>query len=531
MPFNLLSRHKKISSVVKTKEMNLTKTYNKRDFRKKIMLVGAIGPTLTGEVSSSCLPFGAMALSAFLKERGIQCKVVSTAFPDAAEEIFNDLENFDLLGISSMSGPYLNYAISISVAAKKMKPDLPIVWGGSHASLMDEDLIMNNFVDFVVRGVGEVSLYELMRALEGECSFYSVPGLTWIDRGLIRRNNMSTNFDINELPPLDYSFLSDKYSFLLTNEFSYFSSRGCPFECSYCVASQIYNRRWYNKTEEKVINELEEAYERYRFKSVYFWDDNLFVDTKRLLRILESLNEHNIFFEWLGFARADTFSRLDHETIIELKKRGLKWVGFGAESGSQRILDRINKGITVDNIKETVLKLKRSNISCGFSFMGGMPQETDQDFYDTLNLLRWIEKNNSRVSIQMFRFVLYPKMPMLDYYKEINDLLPKNIYEWSKITYQNARFPWVSKKINRALITLSSASLYSERTQKLSIRNVIITVMSSINKFRINTKFFYFPLEGLILERLYTWALSGKLNKFKKRVSQACYMKLKFRSK
>ncbi|MBU4486316.1 MAG: B12-binding domain-containing radical SAM protein, partial [Candidatus Delongbacteria bacterium] len=453
--------------------MNLEKTYNKRDFCKKIMLVGAIGPTLTGEVSSSCLPFGAMALSAFLKERGINCKVVSTAFPRAAEEIFNALDDIDLLGISSMSGPYLNYAISISIAVKKIKPELPIVWGGPHASLMDEDLITNDFVDFVIRGVGEVSLWELVKALKGESSFFSVPGLTWIDRGLIKRNGLSTDFEINALPPLDYSFLSDKYPFLMTDEFSYFSSRGCPFECSYCVASQIYNRRWYNKTEEKVIDELEEAYQKYRFKSVYFWDDNLFVDIKRLLRILESLNNRDIFFQWSGFARVDTFSRLGRETVAELEKRGLKWVSFGAESGSERTLSRIDKGITVDNIKETVLKLKGFNIVCDFSFMGGMPQETDQDFYDTVNLLRWIKKNNSRSSVRMFRFVLYPKMPMLDDHKEIRNLLPKNIYGWSKITYQNAKFPWVSSKINRALTTLSFTSLYSETKRKLSIKNIL----------------------------------------------------------
>lgn len=484
---------------------------------KRVILVGAIAPpVLSNGVSSGSLPLGAMALSAFLKQKGIYCKVVSTAFPDAMGDIYNDLNSFDLLGISSMSGPYLNYAISVARSIKRIRPNLPIVWGGPHASLMDEDLIYKDFVDFIIRGIGEKSLFKLIQALEGKSSFSLVPGLTWIENGCIRRNNPDTDFHIDEMPQLDYSLLSNRYSYVLNKEFSYLSSRGCPFNCSYCVASQLYNRCWYDKSEDKVINELKDAYDEYKFKSIFFWDDNLFVNIRRLCNILSKLNNLGIHFQWSGFCRAETFSRLDDEIIGELKGKGLKWLSVGAESGSQKILDKLKKGNKVDDIKRTAAKLRKWHIMCDFSFMGGIPGETLDDFNKTLDLLKWIKDIYPQAAIRVFRFIPYPKMPILDSNKEIKALLPTDIYGWSKLSYQNARFPWVHKKINRALAVLSPASLFSEKPQGISLKNIIITLLYYITQFRFKVRFFYFPIEGLLVEKAYNRISSKKLNSFNK---------------
>lgn len=96
---------------------------------KRCLIIGTIAPPVGNKVSPGCLPFGAMALSGFLKIHGIDCKVVSTALPNAIEGIFLDLSNFDILGISSMSGPYLNYALAIVEKVRKIRPELPIVGG------------------------------------------------------------------------------------------------------------------------------------------------------------------------------------------------------------------------------------------------------------------------------------------------------------------------------------------------------------------------------------------------------------------
>lgn len=126
------------------------------------LLIGAIAPPIGNKISPGCLPFGAMALSGFLRENGVACKVVSTALPGAIDSIMHELGGADAVGISSMSGPYLSYAIAVAQAVREIKPKLPIIWGGPHASLMGEDLLQKGLADFVIKGVGERSLLMLL---------------------------------------------------------------------------------------------------------------------------------------------------------------------------------------------------------------------------------------------------------------------------------------------------------------------------------------------------------------------------------
>jgi radical SAM superfamily enzyme YgiQ (UPF0313 family) len=479
-----------------------------------VLLVGTIAPPMVNKVSSGCLPFGAMALSAFLKQQGIPCKVVSTALPGAIDEICTNLDNLDLLGISSMSGPYLGYAISIVKNIKAAKPHLPMVWGGPHASLMDEDLVINGLADFVIRGVGEKALYKLILYLKGGLPLSSVPGLTHKEKGRVIRNELEPDFNIDEFPQLDYSFLKDNYLMLLRKEFPYFSSRGCPFNCSFCVASALYHRHWYNKSEEKIVNELTESYQKYKFNSISFQDDNLFVDVKRLCNILSRLNKLDIHFQWSGFCRADIFSKINNEIMVELKDRGLKWIGIGAESGCQETLQRLNKGVQLAQIKQSVIRLKNLKVACDFSFMGGIPAETKDDFYKTLDLVKWIKQINPEASIRVFRFTPYPKMPILDYYKEVQNFLPQNSYEWCKVSYQNSKFSWVPKEIDRALIVFSAASHYGEKPKGRTLKKLIMKALYYLMQFRIKNNMYDFPFEGLIFNVLYSKISLKILNNF-----------------
>lgn len=428
-----------------------------------------------------------------------------------------------------MSGPYLGYAITIVKNIKATKPNLPIVWGGSHASLMDEDLIMNDLADFVIRGVGEKALFKLILSLNGRFHLSSVPGLTYREKDHIIRNELDPDFNIEEFPQLDYSFVEGRFPALLREEFSYFSSRGCPFNCSFCVASALYHRHWYSKSEEKIVNELTESYQKYKFNQILFQDDNLFVDVKRLCNILSRLNKLDIHFQWSGFCRADIFSKINDEIMAELKDSGLKWISIGAESGCQETLQRLNKGIQVTQIKQAALKLKDWNVACDFSFMGGIPGETNDDFYKTLDLVKWIKQINPEAAIRVFRFTPYPKMPILDYYKEVQNFLPQNSYEWCKVSYQNNKLLRVTKEINRALIVLSAASHYGEKPKGRSLKKIIMKVLYYLMQFRIKNNMYYFPIEGLIFNILYTKISLKILNNFDYKIKKQTQNLYKFK--
>lgn len=317
---------------------------------------------------------------------------------------------------------------------------------------------------------------------------------------MVRQNPQDTNFDINAFPQMDYSIMRDLRPDFFSEEFSYFSSRGCPFDCSYCVASIIYNRRWYNKSEDKVVHELMQAYREFRYKSVFFWDDNLFVDPKRLINILSRLDQEGIRFKWSGFCRADLFARLDDAVIKGLKDKGLSWISIGAESGAQKTLDNLKKGIKVEQIKGSVIKLKNWNISCDLSFMAGLPNEEVSDFYATLDLVKWIKSTHPRCSTRVFRFIPYPKMPII---RPFERALPLDTRDWCNVTYQHTQFFPLPKKIKRALHILSTASLYAEKPRGRSFKDLVTLCLYYLAQLRINTKFFLFPYEGIVISRIY----------------------------
>jgi radical SAM superfamily enzyme YgiQ (UPF0313 family) len=436
-------------------------------------MIGALAPPVTGKLNSACLPFGAMAISGYLKSKGIECKVVSTAFPDAKKEIRNNLD-CDFVGISTMTGNYLNYAIYVAKMIKKLRPRIPIVWGGAHASLMSDELIKESYVDCVIKGQGEIPFYNL-----------------------IKGTVTNEKFNIEKMPQLDYGFSPYSQS-LCENEIGYFSSRGCPMRCTFCVASQIYGGKWWNKSEEKVFNELKELYELYHYKSIFFWDDNMLVDPERALRIIRRLNDMGIKFEWRANCRLDVVAKMSDETLKEIKETGNVWLNFGGESGSQRVLNMLNKNLKVSQIKTAARKLGKYDLNVNISFMGGIIGETEKDFSRTLALLRQIRKIAPKLTTRIYRFIPYPKMPIVN--ESIIKHLPKTTEGWGKVSYQSTRFPWVPRKVDLILKTLSPLALLNS--------------MPKIIAFRLMHSFYLFPIEGWFLDKVYTYFEKRELRRF-----------------
>lgn len=211
------------------------------------------------------------------------------------------------------------------------------------------------------------------------------------------------------------------------------------------------------------------------------------------------------------------FFRFDDKTMPDLKENGLKWVSVGAESGSQRILDCLNKGIKVEDIKSSVEKLKKFNISCDFSFMGGLPGEAVGDFMMTLDLESWMKDVYPDVAVIIFRFVPYPEMPIL---KNMSNVLSRDTYGWSKVMYQNIRFSWVPRKINSALHVLSPASFYSFKPKGFSLANLIVKTMYYLTQLRFKMRFFYFLIEGILVEKTYSAILLKMSVDFRKKVAK-----------
>ena len=149
---------------------------------------GAIIPPLDFSITPGSFPLGIMAMAPILRQKGWATEIISGAFKDAPLRLEKALQNTRYFGVSSMTGPYLKMAVEISKAVKKKYPHIPIIWGGVHATLLPEETIKEDYVDIIVRGMGEETLWRLIEALDNKMPLADIQGITYKDNGRIVSN-------------------------------------------------------------------------------------------------------------------------------------------------------------------------------------------------------------------------------------------------------------------------------------------------------------------------------------------------------
>jgi radical SAM superfamily enzyme YgiQ (UPF0313 family) len=228
-------------------------------------------------------------------------------------------------------------------------------------------------VDFVVRGEGEKAILDIVegRASQRILSYPRIQNLDELPRPA---------YDLFAKMPYDWSapFLDDKPIFTMN------SSRGCPFNCFFCSAKNIWNRKYTCFSAERVVSDFEHLVNTYGAKGIYFREDNFTCNKPRLIRFCNLMIEHGNKIPWACETRV---SSLDRITVELMAKAGLRGVYLGVESGSQRVLDLMNKGTTVEQISNAVKICKEFGIKIAASVIHGMPGETEEDISLTEKLL------------------------------------------------------------------------------------------------------------------------------------------------
>jgi radical SAM superfamily enzyme YgiQ (UPF0313 family) len=300
-----------------------------------------------------------------------------------------NLNNVDLVGISMMTSE-IPSAIEIIKNIKGPR----VVIGGIHATLFPEQVA--KIVDNVVVGEGEYFTEHL-------------------DEKIIKMPLR----DLESLPVPDWDKVNLKR---YKKDIPYESSRGCPNRCKFCVNSIII-KPYRAKSAEKVLRDLKILKEKYDIEHIHFVDDNFFVDLKRALKIAKGMKKLKL--KWFGECRADYIAKWGMKIINFLEDCGCDSLTVGIESGSQRILDMVNKQITLKDALQCAKKIGMTNIVPAFSFIIGFPNETENDRKLTLKMIKYVKHLCPQCIIGLGVFWFYPKMSIieLDY--------PKNIEDWT----------------------------------------------------------------------------------------------------
>jgi len=379
---------------------------------KKILFIQA----MYDSKFSSVLPAGIGYLSQYLSSNDIENDVFDLNVDTNTEEnMLSKIREYkpDLVGFSMMS---LNYKYNFRKIEKikQVFPDLKIAVGGAHMSTMRKDVLENcDAIDYGIVLEGEYTLLELMT---GEKDVSDISGLIYKkDNDIIYTGDREFIQDLDVLPfPRYEKFNKKDYSTLI----SLFSSRGCPYHCTYCPVNLAIGRRYITRSTKNIIDELKYHYSQ-GYREFSFRDDNFTLIQKRVLEIcdgIEGLNLKDMFFMCDNGVRAD---KLNYDILKRMKEVGFKMIGIGVESGVDRILKSLRKSATVKDMENAI------SIACELGYMVeiflliGYPSETWEDFEESVKLATKYPIS----TVRFYHLLPYPNTEMFDICKKNNYLL------------------------------------------------------------------------------------------------------------
>jgi len=441
--------------------------------KPRFMLVNAIDTTKQIETAEPPLGLGYLASS--LRENFgqdyIDFKVVDRDIRQAISEF-----KPTIVGITSVSQNY-NKAIKYAGIAKKYS--LPVIMGGIHISTLPSTLTED--MDVGVIGEGEQAIVELFSLFE-EDGYFDRDKLENISGVVFRKNSkLIVTKKRNPIEPLDNISMPARDLFTINKSTYMFTSRGCPYRCTFCASSRFWDKlRFFSA--EYVVNEIKYLVKKYSTKRIEFWDDLFIADKIRLRQILELLQKENLLGK-VSFTCTARSNLVNDDLAHLLKKMNVKSVGMGLESAVPATLEYLKGGdINPGNHRNAVKILRKYGIESCASFIIGSPEESQEDILQTLRFI----KENPLGSIDVYVLTPFPGTPVWEYAKAKN--LVSEDMDWSTL---NVNF---GENHNHAIILSEGITreelyklflLFVDEKKKIMIRRVLRdpSVLLSHQKF------------------------------------------------
>jgi len=254
--------------------------------------------------------------------------------------------------------------------------------------------------------------------------------------------------------------------------------------------------------------------EKYNIDGIIFADDNFFIDKERIEKICDLLIKKKLNLKWGAMCRCDYFARYSDEFVAKLKKAGCESLYFGAESGSQRILDYMTKDIKREDIMICAKKSREHGIKAKFFFMMGFPTETVEDLHKTLDLINEIYKIIPETLHPILIYTPYAKTRLMEESKKAGFEPPDTLEGWGMYHFLSYNKPWGTKEFKNMVETVSIIAQFllgyqtGERFQKWWQR-IAFKILKKDAKFRWEYKFFKFAPEWKLVKKYYDNQLEG----------------------
>lgn len=377
----------------------------------KIMLINPSNTMPKDSVRRLTTPLGFLYMGAILRDAGYDVKILDSTcegyyntkvgggyitYGLSDDEVVERIRRYgpDVVGISSMFSAHQKNALHQCDLVKLVNKEIPVVLGGIHPSMLPEESIRKNSVDYVMIGEGEYRLLNLLNSLnEGRKPDFD--GIAYKKNGEIIINPMKTRIEnLNSLPLPARDLIDMKKYIEVGVPFAPFSrkerveqimtSRGCPFNCVFCCSIKYWGRKVRMRSVENIIKEIDELVNKYNIQEIQFSDDNLTVNKDKAKELFKRLKPYNLSWCTPNGLMVKT---LDEEMIKLMAESGAYQFSFGIESGSRRVLKEIiHKQVPPkEEVKKLVNICHEYDIQVHGMFIVGFPGETKKEMFETLD--------------------------------------------------------------------------------------------------------------------------------------------------
>lgn len=457
-------------------------------------------------------PLALIHLAAPLVAKGHEVRIIDSAVEDdPGKAVLQALDCACALGVSMVTGPMITQGVSVAAMVRAERPELPIVAGGWHPSILPEQTLSSPLFDAVVKGQGEETFSEIVeRWNEGERDLAGVAGSFFKRGGEVVTNPPRGYTDINALPRRPFEIVDFERYARKCHGFRwllYCSSHGCPWDCSYCSNASVYGRNWKPLHAERTVDEMSELAARYRLDVIDIIDDNYLVRRDRAVEIAERLLNKGTTFGYFIQTRTDQIDRLSDDELRLLRRSGLKRIFFGIESGSKKVLRIVNKRLDLETAYRTAERCRAAGVEASFNLIFGLPGEEAADLRETIDMVDTIGRRNPEAAFFTNIFSPYPGSPIFPEAVRLGVREPKSLEEWAAFYPKIQRLPWLDGKAHARVQRIRDYIRIGYSARKMvvhrpdGVKDLVRRGLQGLARFRLRRLAVGFPVE--------VWALKA----------------------
>jgi len=475
------------------------------------------------------VPLALLSISSLI-EKEYDIRIFHSYDKEEYLEALGHLDKAVCVGITALTGYQITDGLKFAKLVKGKNSKIPIVWGGVHATISPRQTAESPYVDVVVKGQGEETFAEVVRALDQNKPLDNILGIVYKKAGQVVENPNRPYKSINEFPAIPYHLLGDtiqryiKKNAYADRNLTYMSSAGCPFRCRFCyLGNPIFSLAYDPYPADRVVRELKNLAEKYQLTGVEIRDSNFFVNEDRCRGIFSGLIKEGVKLKLSVLnGRASQFAKLDDDFWQLMKAGGAVHIEIGAESGDQEMLDYCDKKLLVKDIVDCEKKAKQFGIKITNCFVTGYPikeeykadpqRQLRKELYATVDLIAELFKITPAAEALLSFYTPYPGAYFYEESLRAGFKAPQSLEGWGSINLTTLKTPWVSSAHKRKVIflrklfllkKLTSDEYFGEKTKsnkKLHWIKVLglNKALSKFIDFRFRVKFFYFPVEELL---------------------------------